>query len=254
MFMYDSFYPSDIVAELCYEDSSCLFRLFGGSTLIRSDKTMRTTVYIVDAQEELLLSEGVCRQLGILQYHPEVKPWKGKKPGQKKSSTATPTTDNGKSEVPKESTVAVPMVRVRLVRPLRLLPHQGAPTTVQVDSADLKLEAESFLLESGTGDSVLEVEDSLLRFDGEGKAQVTVFNPSGSSCSVEAGTELGELVRVTVCEPDPPGLEEATVGTESPVIRRVSETELGKRKQTLRELIGEPELRYFLGDHLLPGA
>ena len=40
-------------------------------------KTMCTPVYIkADAQEQLLLS-GVCRQLGIFQYHPEVEPWKG---------------------------------------------------------------------------------------------------------------------------------------------------------------------------------
>ena len=35
--------------------------------------TMRTPVYIkMDAREPLLLSEGVCRQLGIIAYHPNV--------------------------------------------------------------------------------------------------------------------------------------------------------------------------------------
>ena len=35
--------------------------------------TMQTPVYIkLDAAEPLLLSEGVCRQLKILSYHPEV--------------------------------------------------------------------------------------------------------------------------------------------------------------------------------------
>ena len=33
------------------------------------DTTMRTVVYIImDAQDQLLLSEGVCRQLGIVMY------------------------------------------------------------------------------------------------------------------------------------------------------------------------------------------
>ena len=42
------------------------------------DRTMCTPVYIkVDAQDQLLLSEGVCRQLGILKYHSEVEPWRG---------------------------------------------------------------------------------------------------------------------------------------------------------------------------------
>ena len=36
---------------------------------------MRTPVYVkLDAAEQLLLSEGVCRQLGIITYHPEVLP------------------------------------------------------------------------------------------------------------------------------------------------------------------------------------
>ena len=36
-------------------------------------KTMCTPVYIkMDAQDQLLLAEGVCQQLGIVSYHPEV--------------------------------------------------------------------------------------------------------------------------------------------------------------------------------------
>ena len=35
--------------------------------------TMRTTVYVkMDAPDQLLLSEGVCRQLGMISYHPSV--------------------------------------------------------------------------------------------------------------------------------------------------------------------------------------
>ena len=48
---------------------------------------MTTPVYIkVDAHDQLLLSEGVCRQLGILQYDPDVETWRG---GRKKSTPAT---------------------------------------------------------------------------------------------------------------------------------------------------------------------
>ena len=37
------------------------------------DKTMKTPVYIkMDAPDQLLLSEGVCRQLGIVNYHRDV--------------------------------------------------------------------------------------------------------------------------------------------------------------------------------------
>ena len=42
------------------------------------NKMMRTPVYIkMDAPDELLLSEGVCRQLDIVMYHKDVCPHKG---------------------------------------------------------------------------------------------------------------------------------------------------------------------------------
>ena len=38
------------------------------------DKTMNTPIYVkMDAHDDLLLSEGVCRHLGIIVYHPRVK-------------------------------------------------------------------------------------------------------------------------------------------------------------------------------------
>ena len=42
-------------------------------------KTMCTPTYIkMDAREQLLLSEGVCRQLNILTYHADVQTWRGR--------------------------------------------------------------------------------------------------------------------------------------------------------------------------------
>ena len=39
------------------------------------EQTMKTPVYVkMDAKEQLLLSEGVCRQLGIVHYHEQVVP------------------------------------------------------------------------------------------------------------------------------------------------------------------------------------
>ena len=45
------------------------------------EKSIETPVYVkMDAREhQLLLSEGVCRQLGIVQYHPQVQMWRGRK-------------------------------------------------------------------------------------------------------------------------------------------------------------------------------
>jgi hypothetical protein len=40
------------------------------------DRTMCIAVYIkMDAPDQLLLSEGVCRQLGIITYHRDVQEW-----------------------------------------------------------------------------------------------------------------------------------------------------------------------------------
>ena len=73
------------------------------------DHTMKTCVYVkMDAPEQLLLSEGVCRQLGVIRYHPEVK--------------------LGNVTVKAESNAVgdckIPMVRVKLVRDISLLPNQ----------------------------------------------------------------------------------------------------------------------------------
>ena len=47
------------------------FTLDGRMDLHLDGTTVRTPVYIkMDAREPLLLSEGVCRQLGIIAYHP----------------------------------------------------------------------------------------------------------------------------------------------------------------------------------------
>lgn len=47
---------------------------------------IKTMVYIkMDAHDQLLLSEGVCRQLGVISYHPNVEMSKGKPLGRAKN-------------------------------------------------------------------------------------------------------------------------------------------------------------------------
>ena len=60
----------------------------------------------MDAHDQLLLSEGVCRQLEILTYHPDVEVWRGRRP--KKEA------DNPK----------VPTVRVNVVDTIEIPPQQ----------------------------------------------------------------------------------------------------------------------------------
>lgn len=72
---------------------------------------MKTTVYIkLDASEPLLLSEGVCRQLGIVTYHPDVTPG---------------------SSSEKEGT-KVPAVRVRLIEAVKLPPRSDQCVVAEV--------------------------------------------------------------------------------------------------------------------------
>ena len=79
------------------------------------DKTLTTTVYIkMDAIDQLLLSEGVCRQLGIVTYHPSLVTGRAPK---------------------KKGTPVVPSIRVSLMQTVKLLPNQSAVVPVKLWSS-----------------------------------------------------------------------------------------------------------------------
>lgn len=81
---------------------------------------MCTPVYLkMNAHDPLLLSEGVCHQLGILKYHPDVKP-REEMPGLEDSKPDSAT------EVP------VPMVCVQLVKSTKVLPQQSTAVSVKL--------------------------------------------------------------------------------------------------------------------------
>ena len=99
----------------------CTFTLDGRMDLDISfnGRTMCTPVYIkMDAVDQLLLAEGVCRQLGIVQYHADVETWRGN------SKQKEPHLDN---------TGTVPMIRVSMLQSTRVLPHHGTLATVKVE-------------------------------------------------------------------------------------------------------------------------
>ena len=84
------------------------------------DKTMKTVVYIkMDARDQLLLSEGVCRQLGLVMYHLDVQVWHGGK--DKKPPTES------------KDVAIVPMVRAKLVNSVRVLPQQCSLVSVKLE-------------------------------------------------------------------------------------------------------------------------
>ena len=76
------------------------------------DKTMKTPIYLkMDAKEQLLLCEGVCRQLGIISYHPQVTP----------GDTCR-----------EDSAGYVPTVRVQLVQTVKLRPQESVMAQVRL--------------------------------------------------------------------------------------------------------------------------
>ena len=86
------------------------------------DKIMCTPIYIkMDAHDQLLLSEGVCRQLDILQYHQDVEKWRG---GQRQSTIAH-------ERAPTLQGATVPMVSVKLVRAVMLRPRSSTLVEIQ---------------------------------------------------------------------------------------------------------------------------
>ena len=109
---------------------------------------MQTRVYVkMDAHDQLLLSEGVCRQLGIIVYHhPDVK-----------VMNASPQhASSGRDRVTK-----VPSIRVRLLRSVRVPSEQS--TLVSVHLLGCKHSNQPMLLERDPSLDGLQIADALLQ-------------------------------------------------------------------------------------------
>lgn len=210
------------------------------------DKTMRTPIYIkMDAHDQLLLSEGVCRQLDIVSYHPDVQVWRGRK------KRAQPS--------PADTDVRVPTVRVKLVQSVQVPPEQSTLVQVRLDSPNVG-ESAFYVepdpqLKENTG---LVLEDALLQPNPDGFATMMISNPSAATQEVCYNTTIGEgsVMLPEECIEPPEESQETT----TPVVRRVDvrEEEVIRRKEKLRGLIPEPEaldptekgsLMEFLADH-----
>ena len=156
---------------------------------------MKTAVYIkMDAKEPLLLSEGVCRQLGIIQYHPSV----------------VPRTSVGNSEEAdhgvQPACCSVPTVRVKLVQSVRLPPNQSVLTRAYLTGCH-SLNG-PLLVESGTSASLLndkglQVTDSLVLPTKEGQVTVVLSNNSGLSQQVDEHMVVGTASPVELIKDSP---------------------------------------------------
>ena len=196
--------------------------------IVFGDKTMRTPVYIkMDAPDELLLSEGVCRQLDIVTYHKDVCPRKVDRKGKDEKKVKT--------------------VRVNMVQTVRFLPHQSLAVPVKIDRKEkgtLLVEPDNDL-EAVTG---LQVEDTLIRLTEEGLAHVVLSNMTGCSSCIQAGTMIGEAAEVDVVKGDDPtlinsfciGTPSIKSGDERTVIRNIMSA--SDREKKLQELVGKPRL------------
>ena len=121
-------------------------------------KEITTPVYIkMDAEDQLLLSEGLCRQLALVTYHPEV------------VVTAAPG----------NSPARVPIVRVKLVDSVCLLPKQSTLARVELERScnlggTVLLEASSESVDADT----IQLEGSLICEPEDGLARVMLSNPT----------------------------------------------------------------------------
>ena len=104
-------------------------------------RTMCTPIYIkVGAVDQLLLSEGVCRQLGMVTFHPKVEQWRGCSKKSSKSSSSSPSNQEPLIPEPTQTSAMtearVPAIRVNLVQSVHLLPHQSQVIEVSLDSQE----------------------------------------------------------------------------------------------------------------------
>ena len=148
---------------------------------------MKTSVYIkMDAQEPLLLSEGVCRQLGIITYHPSLGI---------ESSIATEA----------QPSVNLPMVRIRLLQTVRLPPLQSTLVPLQLEDGH-NLQG-SVLLEPSRqfteldGDG-LQFGDTLVEAH-DGHAQVLLTNPTGFTQRLSKGQWVGHASQAECIDAPP---------------------------------------------------
>lgn len=88
------------------------------------DQIMTTPVYLkMDAHDQLLLSEGVCRQ--IITYHSAVEAWRGGRKQPKHHQAQQ-----------KQKDARVPTVRIRLLQSMKILPGKSVQAPVHLREAD----------------------------------------------------------------------------------------------------------------------
>ena len=177
------------------------------------DKTLNTTVYIkMDASDQLLLSEGVCRQLGLVSYHP-----------------ATTAQKAGKQT----QATLVPSIRVSLVQSVKLLPNKSLTVPVRLDPSvaeshqTVMIEGERSFEKAG-----LITENALINYPHDGLTSLVINNMSGFTQRVTEGTIVGEAQAAEVLVPEP--LPNESQPTD---VRRLSSCQGEERRKKLLDVL-----------------
>jgi len=171
-------------------------------------KSLNTPVYIrKEAQDQLLLSEGVSRQLGIISYHRDVHPLQ--------QLVKDPHSVRAKSE---GLEAQVPLVRVHLVQTLNMLPHQSMGVTVRLDGScgnrdTLMVEPSNEISETAG----VCLEAALINASSDGFAYLVLSNTNGVSCQIDENTCIGVVHEVSLVDP---GTQSAQV-QDGPTVSRV---------------------------------
>ena len=130
----------------------------------------------MDATDQLLLSEGVCRQLGIVQYHEAV------------STCQTERCEKNKEDI------RIPLMRVRLTGSVCLPPQHSAVVPVKLESPQ---KMGPMMVESSVQVPGLEVSDTLIMCKED---RQVVTNTTGFTHQLEAETEIGRASEAMIID------------------------------------------------------
>ena len=152
------------------------------------EKTLRTPVYIkMDAQDQLLLSEGACRQLNIVTYHPEAQVWRGGQARRRQGSAE------------QRDQAKVPAVHVRLLTTLRIPPHHSTVVGVRAGQGQKQL-----LLEPTQSNPKLHAlleGAALVETRPDGVANIILTNKLGHTVRVQQGASIATASVAEVVDP-----------------------------------------------------
>ncbi len=151
-------------------------------------KTITTSVYVkLDAYDQLLLSERVCHNLGIVNYHLAVVPYARTK---ERKRAVTPKTSNCVTD---PEAVELQTVRVQLVQAVTVLPYQAVLVPVVCDQ---EMQSTAVFEPKSLSDEGVIVEPALIQPNEP--VYVRVANATGYTQDLSKNLEMGLATEASV--------------------------------------------------------